>query len=53
MSIAGGLFRALEPFRWLMNDRCFARVPMVLEPPKNPEPHADREALALLRRFRA
>jgi deoxyribonuclease-4 len=42
----------LEPFRRLMNDRRFARVPMALETPKEPEPRADREALALLRRLR-
>jgi len=42
----------VEPFRWLMNDRRFARVPMALETPKDPEPRADREALALLRRLR-
>ena len=40
-------------FRLLMKDRRFARVPMVLETPKDPEPKADREALALLRRLRA
>jgi deoxyribonuclease-4 len=40
------------PFRHLMNDRRFARVPMALETPKDPEPRADREALALLRRLR-
>ncbi|HEY7435476.1 MAG TPA: deoxyribonuclease IV [Methylomirabilota bacterium] len=43
----------VEPFRWLMKDRTFARVPMALETPKDPEPRADREALALLRRLRA
>jgi deoxyribonuclease-4 len=42
-----------EPFRWLLNDRRFARVPMAIETPKEPEPRADREALALLRRLRA
>jgi deoxyribonuclease IV len=42
----------VEPFRWLVNDRRFARVPMALETPKDPEPRADREALALLRRLR-
>jgi deoxyribonuclease-4 len=40
-------------FRLLMNDRRFARVPMTLETPKDPEPKADRAALALLRRLRA
>jgi len=42
----------VEPFRRLVNDRRFARVPMALETPKDPEPRADREALALLRRLR-
>jgi len=42
-----------EAFRWLMRDRRFARVPMVLETPKDPEPRADRLALALLRKLRA
>ena len=42
----------VEPFRWLVNDRRFARVPMALETPKDPEPRADRDALALLRRLR-
>ena len=39
-------------FRLLMRDRRFARVPMALETPKDPEPNADRDALALLRRLR-
>lgn len=42
-----------EAFRWLLNDRRFARVPMALETPKEPEPRADREALALRRRLRS
>ncbi len=42
----------VETFRRLMNDRRFARVPMALETPKDPEPRADRDALALLRRLR-
>ena len=42
-----------EAFRWLMTDRRFARVPMALETPKDPEPKADRDALALLRKLRA
>jgi deoxyribonuclease-4 len=42
----------VEAFRRLMNDRRFARVPMALETPKDPEPRADRDALALLRRLR-
>jgi deoxyribonuclease IV len=40
-------------FRRLVNDPRFVRVPMALETPKEPEPRADREALALLRRLRA
>ncbi|HWN55051.1 MAG TPA: deoxyribonuclease IV [Methylomirabilota bacterium] len=42
-----------EAFRWLMRDRRFTRVPMALETPKDPEPKADRAALALLRKLRA
>jgi deoxyribonuclease-4 len=42
-----------DAFRWLMRDRRFARAPMVLETPKDPEPKADRAALRLLRRLRA
>lgn len=30
----------LEPFRWLMNDRRFAEVPMILETPKPEKMHA-------------
>jgi deoxyribonuclease-4 len=41
-----------DAFRWLLNDRRFTRVPMVIETPKEPEPRADREALILLRRLR-
>lgn len=41
-----------EAFRWLMRDRRLARVPMALETPKDPEPKADRDALALLRKLR-
>jgi deoxyribonuclease-4 len=40
-------------FRHLLNDRRWSRVPMALETPKEPEPIADREALALLRSLRA
>jgi deoxyribonuclease-4 len=40
-------------FRRLMTDRRFATVPMALETPKDPEPKADRDALALLRKLRA
>ena len=40
-------------FRRLMTDGRFLRVPMALETPKEPEPQADRAALALLRKLRA
>lgn len=42
----------LAPFRLLLGDRRFARVPKVLETPKEPEPTADRRSLATLRRLR-
>jgi len=42
----------VEAFRLLMTDRRFARVPVALETPKDPEPRADRDALALLRGLR-
>jgi len=42
----------LAPFRRLLNDPRFARVPKVLETPKEPEPLADRRNLARLRRLR-
>lgn len=42
----------LEPFHLLLADRRLARVPKVLETPKDPEPHADRGNLATLRRLR-
>ncbi len=45
----GGL--GLLPFRRLLNDSRFARVPKVLETPKEPEPLADRRNLATLRRL--
>ena len=45
-------FLGLEPFRLLLNDRRFARVPKVLETPKEPEPSADLRNLATLRRLR-
>ena len=41
----------LEPFRRLLNDARFARVPKVIETPKEPEPVADRRNLAALRRL--
>jgi deoxyribonuclease-4 len=43
----------LGPFRRLLNDPRFARVPKVLETPKEPEPRADRRNLATLRCLRA
>ncbi len=42
----------LAPFRLLLNDRRFARVPKVIETPKEPEPRADKRNLATLRRLR-
>ena len=42
----------LLPFRLLLNDARFARVPKVLETPKEPEPAADLRNLATLRRLR-
>jgi len=43
----------LTPFRLLLNDQRFARVPKVLETPKAPEPRADRRNLATLRALRS
>ena len=48
----GGGFLGLRPFRLLLHDRRFARVPKVLETPKEPEPTADLRNLATLRRLR-
>ena len=45
-------FLGLRPFRLLLNDRRFARVPKVLETPKEPDPTADLRNLATLRRLR-
>jgi deoxyribonuclease-4 len=45
-------FLGLRPFRLLLNDRRFVRVPKVLETPKEPEPTADLRNLATLRRLR-
>ncbi|HEY3101728.1 MAG TPA: deoxyribonuclease IV [Methylomirabilota bacterium] len=42
----------LRPFRLLLNDHRFARVPKVLRTPKEPEPTADLRNLATLRRLR-
>lgn len=39
----------LEPFRWLMNDKRFIKVPMVIETPKGAALDEDRENLDLLR----
>lgn len=47
-NIGEGLL-GLRPFRLLVNDPRFARVPKVLETPKEPEPAADRKNLAVLR----
>jgi deoxyribonuclease-4 len=46
-------FLGLRPFRWLLNDPRFTRVPKVIETDKEPEPHADLRNLATLRRLRA
>jgi deoxyribonuclease IV len=43
---------SLAPFRLLLGDPRFTRVPKVLETPKEPEPIADRRNLAVLRRLR-
>jgi deoxyribonuclease-4 len=45
-------FLGLAAFRRLLNDRRFARVPKVLETPKEPEPTSDLRNLAALRRLR-
>ena len=45
-------FLGLAPFRRLLNDPRFARVPKVLETAKEPEPLADIRNLATLRRLR-
>ncbi|MBN1641166.1 MAG: deoxyribonuclease IV [Anaerolineae bacterium] len=39
----------LEAFRMLVNDPCFAALPMLLETPKSADMHEDVDALALLR----
>jgi deoxyribonuclease-4 len=43
----------VRPFRLLLTDRRFRRVPKVLETPKDPEPAADLRNLAVLRRLRS
>jgi deoxyribonuclease-4 len=45
-------FLGLAPFRRLLNDPRFARIPKVLETAKEPEPIADIRNLATLRRLR-
>ena len=45
-------FLGLAPFRRLLNDPRFTRVPKVLETAKEPEPLADIRNLATLRRLR-
>jgi deoxyribonuclease-4 len=42
----------LAPFRLLLRDRRLARIPKVLETPKEPEPAADRANLRTLRALR-
>jgi deoxyribonuclease-4 len=44
-------YLGLEPFRRLLNDRHFGRVPKVIETPKEPDPVADRRNLRTLRRL--
>lgn len=39
----------LEPFRMLLNDERFERVPMILETPKGPDYEEDKENLSVLR----
>jgi deoxyribonuclease-4 len=39
----------LEPFRFLLNDERFKRVPKVLETPKTVETESDRKNMAALR----
>jgi deoxyribonuclease-4 len=48
----GDGFLGLGPFRWLLNDPRFARIPKVIETAKDPEPTADLRNLATLRRLR-
>jgi deoxyribonuclease-4 len=48
----GGGRLGLAPFRLLLRDGRLARVPKVLETPKEPEPLADRRNLARLRALR-
>lgn len=48
----GGGHLGVMPFRLLLRDRRLARIPKVLETPKEPEPLADRRNLARLRALR-
>ena len=48
----GAGFLGLGAFRHVLNDARFARVPKVLETPKDPEPEADRQNLKRLRGLR-
>jgi deoxyribonuclease-4 len=48
----GAGFLGLAPFRRLLNDPRFARIPKVIETAKEPEPTADLKNLATLRRLR-
>jgi deoxyribonuclease IV len=50
-NIGEGLM-GLAPFRRVLCDPRFTRVPKVIETPKEPEPHADLRNLAVLRRLR-
>ena len=45
-------FLGLAPFRRILHDQRFSRVPKVLETAKEPEPFADIKNLATLRRLR-
>ncbi|MCU0639793.1 MAG: deoxyribonuclease IV [Candidatus Krumholzibacteria bacterium] len=42
----------IEPFRMLVNDARFTKIPMILETPKGPDLREDVENLALLRSLR-
>ena len=48
----GDGFLGLTPFRRLLNDPRFTRIPKVIETAKDPEPAADLKNLATLRRLR-
>jgi deoxyribonuclease-4 len=48
----GAGFLGLAPFRRLLNDPRFTRIPKVIETAKDPEPTADLKNLATLRRLR-